>query len=52
VGWWFFLCGALGSMREYLTRERLHLINRLAGVVIAAFGAVMIASLFITGGSI
>ena len=52
MGWWVFLCGTLGSMREYLTRERLHLINRLAGVVIAAFGAVMIASLCITGGSI
>jgi threonine/homoserine/homoserine lactone efflux protein len=52
MGWWVFLCGTLGSMREYLTRERLHLINRLAGVVIAVFGAVMIASLFITGGSI
>ena len=52
VGWWIFLCGALGSMREYLTRERLHLINRLAGFVIAAFGVVMITSLFITGGSI
>lgn len=49
MGWWVFLCGTLGSMREYLTRERLHLINRLAGFVIAAFGAVMIASLVITG---
>ncbi|ABS55134.1 Lysine exporter protein (LYSE/YGGA) [Methanoregula boonei 6A8] len=48
IGWWIFLCGTLGSMREYLTRERLHLINRLAGFVIAAFGGVMIASLFIT----
>ena len=48
IGWWVFLCGTLGSMREYLTRERLHLINRLAGFVIAAFGVVMIASLFIT----
>jgi threonine/homoserine/homoserine lactone efflux protein len=49
MGWWIFLCGTLGSMREYLTCERLHLINRLAGLVITAFGIVMIASLFLTG---
>ncbi len=48
MGWWIFLCGTLGSMRGYLTCERLHLINRLAGLVIAAFGAVLIASLFVT----
>ncbi|MFY9750248.1 MAG: LysE family transporter [Methanoregula sp.] len=48
MGWWIFLCGTLGSMRDYLTRERLHLINRLAGLVITAFGAVLIASLFLT----
>ena len=49
MGWWIFLCGTLGSMRDYLTRERLHLINRLAGLVITAFGAILIASLFLTG---
>jgi threonine/homoserine/homoserine lactone efflux protein len=48
MGWWIFLCGSLGSMRDYLTRERLHLINRLAGLVITAFGVVLIVSLFIT----
>jgi threonine/homoserine/homoserine lactone efflux protein len=47
VGWWVFLCGTLGSMRSYLTRERLHLINRLAGLVITAFGVVLIVSLFV-----
>jgi threonine/homoserine/homoserine lactone efflux protein len=49
VGWWVFLCGTLGSMRSYLTRERLHLINRLAGLVITAFGVVLIATLVVTG---
>jgi threonine/homoserine/homoserine lactone efflux protein len=48
MGWWIFLCGTLGSMRDYLTQERLYLINRLAGLVITAFGAVLIASLFVT----
>jgi threonine/homoserine/homoserine lactone efflux protein len=48
IGWWVFLCGTLGSMRSCLTRERLHLINRLAGLVITAFGVVLIASLMVT----
>ena len=47
MGWWVFLCGTLGSMRSYLTSERLHLINRLTGLVITAFGVVLIASLFV-----
>jgi threonine/homoserine/homoserine lactone efflux protein len=47
TGWWIFLCGALGSMRDYLTRERLHLINRFAGLIIAVFGAILISSLFV-----
>lgn len=50
MGWWAFLCGTLGSMRDYLTRERLHLINRLAGLVIAAFGVVLLATLVVTAG--
>ncbi len=49
MAWWVILCGALGSMRSYLTKERLHTINRLAGLVITAFGIVLIASLFVTG---
>ncbi len=50
MGWWIFLCGTLGSMRDYLTREHLHLINRLAGLVITAFGVVLIVSLVVTAG--
>ena len=49
VAWWLFLCGMLGSVRSYITPGRLHLINRLAGLVIAAFGAVLIASMIFTG---
>ncbi|MDD4484516.1 MAG: LysE family transporter [Methanoregula sp.] len=49
MAWWVILCGSIGSMRSYLTQERLHTINRLAGLVIAAFGVVLIASLFVTG---
>jgi len=48
LAWWVFLCGSLGSVRDYLTRERLHLINRLAGLVIAVFGAGLVASLFVS----
>ncbi|MFA7694802.1 MAG: LysE family transporter [Methanoregula sp.] len=48
IGWWVFLCGTLGSIRDYLTRERLHLINRLAGLAITAFGMVLIVSLIVT----
>jgi len=50
VAWWVFLCGTLGSMRSYLTRERLHLINRLSGLVITAFGVVLLATLVVTAG--
>jgi threonine/homoserine/homoserine lactone efflux protein len=50
VLWWVFLCGTLGSVRTYLNQEHLSLINRLAGLFIASFGAVMIASLVIFGG--
>jgi threonine/homoserine/homoserine lactone efflux protein len=49
VLWWAFLCGTLGSIRSYLNRAHLHLINRLAGLFIAGFGAVMIASALISG---
>jgi len=49
IAWWVFLCGTLGSMRTYFTRERLHTINRLAGLVIAAFGVILIVSLIVTG---
>jgi len=45
IGWWVFLCGTLDSMRSYLTRERLHVINRIAGLVITLFGVVLIAEL-------
>jgi threonine/homoserine/homoserine lactone efflux protein len=47
--WWICLCGILGSMRTYLNRVRLSLINRLAGLFIAIFGVAMIVSLFISG---
>ena len=50
VAWWVFLCGTLGSMRSYLTRDRLHLINRLSGLVITAFGVVLLATLVVTAG--
>jgi hypothetical protein len=36
-------------MRSYLNRERLSLINRIAGLFITIFGAVMIVSLLISG---
>jgi threonine/homoserine/homoserine lactone efflux protein len=49
IAWWVLLCGILGSMRSYLTQGRLHTINRLAGLVITAFGVVLIASLFVSG---
>lgn len=45
--WWTILCGSVGSVRAYLTQERLHLINRLAGLVIAIFGVALIVSLFL-----
>jgi threonine/homoserine/homoserine lactone efflux protein len=49
VLWWVFLCGTFGSMRSYLNRERLSLINRIAGLFITIFGSVMIVSLLISG---
>jgi threonine/homoserine/homoserine lactone efflux protein len=49
--WWIFLCGSLGTVRTYLNRAHLHLINRLSGMIIAGFGVVMILSLIFSPSS-
>ena len=45
--WWIVLCGILGSLHLTLTRARLILINRLAGLVIVLFGIALVLSMFI-----
>jgi threonine/homoserine/homoserine lactone efflux protein len=45
--WWIVLCGILGSLHLTLTRARLTLINRLAGLVIVLFGIALVLSMFI-----
>ncbi|MDD1704468.1 MAG: LysE family transporter, partial [Methanoregula sp.] len=37
--WWIILCGSLGSVRSLISTRHLRLINRISGLVIAAFGA-------------
>jgi len=37
--WWIILCGSLASVRSFITARHLRLINRISGIVIAAFGA-------------
>ncbi|MEN6443295.1 MAG: LysE family transporter [Methanoregula sp.] len=49
--WWIFLCGSLGTVRTYLNRAHLHLINRVSGMIIAGFGVVMIISLMFSPSS-
>ncbi|MDD1704972.1 MAG: LysE family translocator [Methanoregula sp.] len=37
--WWIILCGSLGSVRSHISTRHLRLINRISGLLIAAFGA-------------
>ncbi len=36
--WWIILCGSLASVRSWISTHHLRLINRISGMVIAAFG--------------
>jgi threonine/homoserine/homoserine lactone efflux protein len=42
AGWWTALCSALLLVRERLTADRLAVINRVSGTVIAGFGLVLL----------
>lgn len=42
--WWLLLCGAVDALRERLHLDRLGFINKLAGLVLAVFGAMALAS--------
>lgn len=44
--WWLMLTGAVGLLRSRLTPPRLRWVNRLSGVVLLAFGAVALLSLW------
>jgi threonine/homoserine/homoserine lactone efflux protein len=43
--WWLILSGAVGAFRDRVG-GRLHLVNRLSGVIILAFGVFALAGLF------
>lgn len=51
AAWWIVLCSALGSVRIHITGEHLSIINRIAGLVIAGFGVIMVVSVLVTAGS-
>jgi threonine/homoserine/homoserine lactone efflux protein len=42
AAWWIVLCGSLGSLRTRLSTENLRWINRVSGILIACFGAIML----------
>jgi threonine/homoserine/homoserine lactone efflux protein len=43
--WWLLLSGGVGLFRERLTHEHLRWVNRVSGIVIAAFGLLALVSL-------
>jgi len=51
AAWWTVLCSALGSVRTRITADRLTVINRIAGLVIAGFGVAMAVSVLAAAGS-
>jgi threonine/homoserine/homoserine lactone efflux protein len=51
AAWWTILCSALGSVRTRITAERLTIINRIAGLIIAGLGVAMVVSVLVTAGS-
>jgi hypothetical protein len=51
AAWWTALCSALGSVRTRITADRLTVINRIAGLVIAGFGVAMAVSVLAAAGS-
>jgi threonine/homoserine/homoserine lactone efflux protein len=45
AAWWFFLSNGVGLFRARFTGPRLRWVNRLSGVIIAAFGVLAFLSL-------
>lgn len=52
VVWWIILCGSVGSVRSRLSTGNLHRINRISGILITCFGAMMLFLLLATPGII
>jgi threonine/homoserine/homoserine lactone efflux protein len=50
TAWWIVLCGSLGSVRSRLGTSNLRRINRISGILITLFGAVMLILLFTSAG--
>ncbi len=48
VVWWVLLCGSAGTMRTRISEQNLRLINRISGILISFFGAVMLLLIVIT----
>jgi threonine/homoserine/homoserine lactone efflux protein len=46
AAWWLFLSFGVGLLRGWLYGHRLRWVNRLSGVIIAAFGVLALLSLF------
>ena len=52
AAWWILLCGSLGSVRSRLDPGNLRQVNRVSGILIACFGAVMLVLLVVAPGTI
>lgn len=48
--WWITLSNFIGRYRHMIDAKRLHTINRIAGLLLAAFGAVLIGEVIWKGG--
>lgn len=49
--WWITLSNLIGRYRHLIDATRLHTINRIAGLLLAAFGAVLICEVILKGGN-
>jgi threonine/homoserine/homoserine lactone efflux protein len=49
AAWWLILSGSVGLLRSRLQPHHLRWVNRLSGIVIAAFGVLALASLVLAG---
>lgn len=49
LGWWIFLSNMIGRVRHRITEARFKIINQASGMLLAAFGIVLIAEMVLKG---
>jgi threonine/homoserine/homoserine lactone efflux protein len=50
LGWWIFLSNLIGRFRHLVDAEKLRAINRVAGLLLVLFGAVLIGEMVLKSG--